>query len=108
VRYSTASFRQSSFAKHHGYGLLKDGAGIACIDNPPVGGMGVHHVNGDLIGEPSENARKPEALVYAPVNGHLRLVAVECVVFRDAWKAAHPNRRPEPLLVGPALLLRRA
>jgi len=76
VRNSTAKFRHLSFATHHGYGLLTDAAGIACIDNPPVGGMGVHYVNGDLIGDPAENPRKPEALVYQPVNGHLRLVAV--------------------------------
>ena len=95
VRNSTAKFRKLSFATHHGYGLLTDAAGIACIDNPPVGGMGVHYVNGDLIGDPTENPRKPEALVYAPVNGGLRLVAVEYVVFQDAWKAVHPNRRPE-------------
>ena len=95
VRNSTAKFRQLSFATHHGYGLLTDAAGIACIDNPPVGGMGVHYVNGDLIGDPTENPRKPEALVYAPVNGGLRLVAVEYVVFQDAWKAVHPNRKPE-------------
>ena len=95
VRNSTAKFRKLSFATHHGYGLLTDAAGIACIDNPPVGGMGVHYVNGDLIGDPAENPRKPEALVYAPVNGHLRLVAVEYVVFQDASKAMHPNRRPE-------------
>jgi len=95
VRNSTAKFRHLSYAKHHGYGLLTDAAGIACIDNPPLGGMGVHYVNGDLIGDPSENPRKPEALVYEPVKGHLRLVAVEYVVFQDAWRAVHPNRKPE-------------
>ena len=95
VRHSTAKFRHLAVAKHDGYGLLKDAAGIACIDNPPVGGMGVHYVNGDLIGDPAENPRKPEALVYQPVDGHLRLVAVEYVVFQDAWKAVHPNRKPE-------------
>jgi hypothetical protein len=95
VRDATDRFHHVSAAKHAGYGLLRDAAGIACIDNPPVGGMGVHYVNGTLIGDPSENPRKPEALVYQPVDGRLRLVAVEYVVFQDAWTAVHPNRKPE-------------
>ena len=95
VRHSTAKFRHLAVAKHDGYGLLKDAAGIACIDNPPVGGMGVHYVNGTLVGDASVNPRKPEALVYQPIHHHLRLVAVEYVVFQDAWKAVHPNRKPE-------------
>ena len=95
VRHSTAKFRHLAVAKHDGYGLLKDAAGIACIDNPPVGAMGVHYVNGTLVGDAKVNPRKPEALVYQPINHHLRLVAVEYVVFQDAWTAVHPNRKPE-------------
>ena len=95
VRNSTAKFRHLAVAKHDGYGLLKDAAGIACIDNPPVGGMGIHYVNGTLVGDAKVNPRKPEALVYQPIHHHLRLVAVEYVVFQDAWTAVHPNRKPE-------------
>src|SRR5690348_10206869 len=72
VRSSTAKLRHLSFATHHGYGLLTDAKGIACIDNPPVGGTGVHYVNGDLIGDPAENPRTLEALVYQPVDGRRR------------------------------------
>jgi hypothetical protein len=94
VRHSTAKFRHLAVAKHSGYGLLKDAAGIACIANPGVGGMGVDYVSGALVGDAKLNPRKPEVLVYQPIH-HLRLVAVEYVVFQAAWDAAHPNRKPE-------------
>jgi hypothetical protein len=49
-------------------------AGIACIDKPGVGAMGVHYVNGALVGDPTENASAPEAVVYEPdANGQMRL-----------------------------------
>jgi hypothetical protein len=90
VRNSTAKFRQLSFATHHGYGLLTDAAGIACIDNPPVGGMGVHWVNGG-VGDTVIDPLNPEALVYAPSRHSrtLRLAALEYIVFADAWDATH-------------------
>ena len=89
VRNSTAKFRHLSFATHHGYGLLKDAAGIACIDNPPIGGMGVHFVNGG-VGDTELKPYEPEALVYAPTRDRtLRLAALEYIVFADAWNAEH-------------------
>ncbi len=89
VRHATAPFRQLAKATAAGYGLLKDAAGISCIDNP-AGGMGVHHVNGALVGDDTVNALTPEALVYEPqANGKMRLVAVEYVVFQARWDATH-------------------
>jgi hypothetical protein len=75
---------------HPGYALLTDAAGIACIDNPGEGGMGIHYVNGALVGDGEVAAARPELLVYEPLaNGHERLVAAEYVVFQDAWDASH-------------------
>jgi hypothetical protein len=88
ARAGTASFHDVANAT--GYGLFTDAAGIACIDKPGEGTMGVHYVNGDLVGDPEENAATPEALVYEPMkNGRLRLVAVEYVVLKAAWDATH-------------------
>ena len=88
ARAGTASFHDVANAT--GYGLFTDAAGIACIDKPGEGTMGVHYVNGDLVGDPEENAATPEALVYEPMkNGRLRLVAVEYVVLKDAWDKTH-------------------
>jgi hypothetical protein len=54
--------------------------------------MGIHYVNGALVGDPAENAATPEALVYEPQpNGRLRLVAVEYVVLQSAWDAGHAS-----------------
>ena len=92
VRAATAGYRDLSVATAAGYGLLKDAAGIACIDNPGVGTMGIHYVNGTLVGDATVNATTPEALVYEPQpNGRMRLVDVEYVVFQAAWDAAHSS-----------------
>lgn len=95
ARAGTAGYHRLDAAIGAGYSLLTDAAGIACIDNPGVGGMGVHYVNGNLIGDPQERAGAPEALVYEPeANGRLRLVAVEYVVFKADWEAAGNTAPP--------------
>jgi hypothetical protein len=92
ARQATAAFHDLDAAKHAGYDLLTDAAGIACIDMPGVGAMGVHYANGDLAGTPTVELTKPEALVYAPTAaGGLRLVALEYVVFKGAWDADHAS-----------------
>ena len=95
ARAGTTRYHRLDAAQTAGYGLLRDAAGIACIDNPGVGGMGIHYVNGELVGNPSVNAATPEALVYEPQpNGRLRLVAVEYIVPQSAWEAAGHTGTP--------------
>lgn len=48
---------------------------------------GVHYVNGTLVGTPAVLLRHPEALVYAPEHGHLRLAALEYVVLKSSTGA---------------------
>lgn len=92
ARKATAKYHRLATAKRHGYGVLKDAKGIACIDNPGVGGMGVHYVKGALVGDGKLNLRTPEALVYGPDrHGKLRLVAIEYVVFQKAWDEHHSS-----------------
>ena len=92
VRRATAQFRDLDVATGAGYGVLLDAKGIACIDMPGMGAMGVHYVNGDLVGDDVLEPTTPEALVYEPDDdGHMRLVAVEYVVFRSAWDATHTS-----------------
>ena len=89
ARAGTARYHNLATAMDEGYGLFTDAAGIACIDNP-AGGMGIHYAKGSLVGDGAIDASTPEALVYEPQpNGRLRLVAVEYVVFQDAWDAHH-------------------
>jgi hypothetical protein len=98
VRSATASFHSIAVAERDGYALLTDTSGIACIDMPGMGGMGVHWAKPDLVADGQVQARHPEALVYAPNrDGTLILAAVEYVVLKADWDGAH--RRP-PALFG--------
>jgi hypothetical protein len=90
ARRATARFQSLDAAKDARYKILVDAQKIACIDMPGSGAMGVHYVNGDLVGDTVLNPRKPEAVVYEPKgNGRSKLVALEYVVFQEAWDAAH-------------------
>ena len=92
---ATARFLNITAAERAGYEILRDAQQIACIDNPGVGGMGIHYVKGDLVVDPAIDALKPEALVYEPQrNGRLKLVAVEYVVLQSAWDATN-TRKPK-------------
>jgi hypothetical protein len=93
VRAATSKFHRLAAAKADGREVLKDAAGIACIENPGVGGMGIHYVKGSIVKDGKINATTPEAVIYEPQpNGGMRLVAVEYVVFKDAWDKAHKGR----------------
>jgi hypothetical protein len=90
ARHATAQFRDVEAAEDAGYGEFRDAAGIACIDLQGEGAMGIHYVNGDLVGDDLLNALEPEALVYEPHGKKLRLVALEYIVFADAWTSPAP------------------
>lgn len=95
ARSATARYHNIANAVADGYRLLTDAAGIACIDKPGVGAMGVHYVKGSLVGDPRERARTPELLVYEPrENGRMRLVALEYVVFQSDWQQAGHTALP--------------
>jgi hypothetical protein len=90
ARKATTAFHDLGVAKKAGYGLLVDAKGIACIDNPGTGGMGVHFANKTLVGAPTLDVTKPEVLVYAPTRkGGLKLVALEYIVFQADWDKTH-------------------
>jgi hypothetical protein len=98
VKHATARYHNVAAAENAGYGRLVDVNGVACIDMPGMGAMGVHYVNGSLVGDGEVDALTPEALVYEPDGaGRLRLVAVEYVVIQQAW---HANHRHPPALFG--------
>jgi len=89
ARRANARYHDIATATHDGYGLLKDANGIECIDMPGMGAMGVHYVKGAIVGDGVVDALTPEALVYAPEDGHLRLAALEYVVFQADWDKSH-------------------
>jgi len=91
VRKATAAYHSIDTASAAGYGArVTDVNGVACIDQPGAGGMGVHYANFGLVFDDAVNAATPELLVYEPQpNGRLRLVATEYAVFQEAWDASH-------------------
>jgi hypothetical protein len=92
MREATAQFHSIKAAEAAGYVPFQDVNGISCIAEPGMGAMGVHYVNPQLIGNPSIDARKPEALVYAPgADGKLHLAALEFLVVKAAWDAHHSS-----------------
>jgi hypothetical protein len=92
IRAATARFHNIADAEDAGYVLFHDVNGITCIDEPGMGGMGVHYVNPTLIADPSIDPTAPEALVYAPSrNGTLKLAAMEYLVVQSAWDSTHKH-----------------
>ncbi len=85
VRAATAQYHRLGTAEAAGYGAF-----YVCTDEPGEGAMGQHFVNLGLLVDPAIDPLQPEAMVYEPLaNGGYRLVAVEYLVFADAWNAAH-------------------
>jgi hypothetical protein len=89
VRTATDHLRNPAVAEALGYTLkLPELSGATCIAQPGVGAMGIHLVNTNLL-DATIHPSAPEVLVYAPrANGGMKLVAVEYVVFQEAWDKA--------------------
>jgi hypothetical protein len=80
VRAATARFRDINVALAEGYA-----PGTPCVSGPNSGAMGVHLINGALLGK-EVDAETPEALIYEPLpNGRMRLVGVEILTFASDW-----------------------
>ena len=92
VRQATMDFKDVEAAKSAGYGLFH-----GCVSGPEEGAMGIHFVNGDLVGDGEIDALRPEALIYELTNKGLQLVGVEYVVIAEAWDANHET---PPTLMG--------
>jgi hypothetical protein len=92
VREATRQFIDVNAAPAAGYGPF-----LGCVSGPDEGAMGVHYVNGALVGDGEIDAARPEALIYEPVGDRLRLVGVEFIVDAATWLAHHAT---PPVLEG--------
>lgn len=92
LRQGLGDFQDLEAAKEAGYGLFH-----GCMSSPQSGAMGVHFVNGDLVGDGEVDALHPEALLYQPKDGKMQLVGVEYVVIAEAWDAKHEE---PPMVMG--------
>ena len=93
VRQATAHLHSVETAGAQGYGQFQ-----GCVSQPGEGAMGIHFVNGALVGDTVLDPLRPEALMYEPdKHGRLRLAGVEYIVFQAVWDAE--NGEP-PTLFG--------
>lgn len=72
---------------------------FGCVSGPEKGAMGVHYINGGLVGDGEIVADKPEALIYEPTDRGMRLVGVEYIVDAATW---FKNHQAPPMLEGQA------
>lgn len=84
VRDATRPYRDVRLAEADGYGPA-----FGCVSGPQEGAMGVHYVNGPLVGDGELDASKPEALMYDVSSGVARLLGVEYIVDAATWLARH-------------------
>ena len=106
ARAATAIYNDPAAALASGYELLTDAAGLACIDQPGAGAMGIHLVKGTLVQSGTLDAARPQALVYeVEESGEVRLAALEYVVIQAAWDATHST---PPTLFGQTFMLNSA
>ena len=100
----TEAYQDPAAAEAAGYGLPPEGPLHECIASlDDTGAMGLHYINGDLVADAELDPATPEALVYEPAaDGSLSLVAVEYVVFAEAWDA---DNEMAPMLFGEMFML---
>lgn len=95
VREATERFRDLNQATSAGYVQFQ-----GCVSSADEGAMGVHYVNFSLFDDKIEIDR-PEALVYEPRQGGLRLVAAEYITPAAAWEGSHSTANGDlPSLIG--------
>jgi hypothetical protein len=89
VREATRQFLDVNNAGAAGYEPA-----FGCVTGPDHGAMGIHYVNGDLVGDGLINVDHPEALIYEPVGNKRRLVGVEFIVDAATWLKNNNNNPP--------------
>jgi hypothetical protein len=109
IRQATSRFRDINVALSEGYVIPQPAHCVSAADEgepQQLGGMGVHIFRPDLLGITAVSPRvngvgtntdftHPAVLVYEPQpNGSYELVAVENIVFVQAWHAAGNLKRP--------------
>jgi hypothetical protein len=97
VRDATQQFIDVNNTGSAGYGPA-----FGCVSGPDHGAMGIHYINGTLVGDGEIDAQHPEALIYEPVGNRRRLVGVEYIVIASTWLADQSHQGLPPQLEGQA------
>jgi hypothetical protein len=94
VRDSTERFRDVTEAEREGYALQ-----FGCVSGPDQGAMGLHYVNGDLVGKGLVDATRPQIVIYEPTpDGHLRLIGADFLVLAATWDGDKTHTGPPQLM----------
>jgi hypothetical protein len=75
---------------------------FGCVSGPDQGAMGVHYINGALLSSAEVDASQPQALIYEPWQGGMRLVGVEFIRDYATWMANQKHKNAPPMLEGQA------
>jgi hypothetical protein len=98
VRQATERFQDVSSAEAEGYALQ-----FGCVTGDTEGAMGLHYINGDLVGAGNLEVSRPQIVIYEPTpSGKLKLIGADYLLFQAAWDAAHSA---PPQLMGQAFHL---
>ena len=89
VREATRQFLDVNNAGPAGYAPA-----FGCVSGPDHGAMGIHYVNGALVGDGQIDVAHPEALIYEPVGNKRKLVGVEYIVDAATWLKNNNNTPP--------------
>lgn len=93
VRDSTERFKDVSVAEKEGYALQ-----FGCVSGPDDGAMGLHWINGDLVGSGEIDPTRPQIVIYEPTaDGGLRLIGADFLVLAKQWNA---KKQGPPQLMG--------
>jgi hypothetical protein len=85
VRQATERFRDPAIAEAEGYVLQ-----FGCVSGSDAGAMGLHFVNGALVGDGELDPMRPEIVIYEPLpDGTLKLIGADYLVLADSWNAKH-------------------
>ena len=85
VREATERYQDVEAAKADGYQLQ-----FGCVSGSDAGAMGMHFVNGPLVGDGELDPTRPEIVIYEPLpNGKLKLIGADFLVLADQWNAKH-------------------
>jgi hypothetical protein len=96
VRNATQQYQDIGAATAAGYGPF-----LGCVSGSDHGAMGIHYVNPKLLNG-TIDATQPQALIYEPSNGQMKLVGVEFITDAATWLKNNPN---PPVLEGQVFLL---
>ena len=93
IRAATQQYKDIAAALADGYAFF-----YVCTEQPGVGTMGQHLLNGELVGDDAIDPLRPEVLVYQPTRaGGYRLVAVEYVTFQAGQTVLGQTMNTVPL-----------